>query len=201
MSTPVCIQNSILVELSKAFQDEIIFDGGIRLFKDVRIRPEWNTTITGTVVSVPLSVNIGDGSKRQSYDPDRARIRQTVKPGDEIVFNYLVVMNRSMTDNVGEIFERQRPRDPYTTVWRNPNGLEIVRIYLNNDKYEIGLFETKSKTWVDRVKGGLADVESFMGKYMPTETANFNYGNIIPHEGKEYWKVDYRNAIAIKKKW
>lgn len=195
MSTPVCIFNNILVELPKAFQDELVASGGTIFYQDTTFRPEWNTTIKGIVASVPKRLIIGG----ETLDPDRPKIRQIVKPGDEIIFSYLVVMNRKQTDNVGEIFERQTPKNPYTTVWTNPNGLEFVRMYLLNDKYEIGLFDTKSKTWVDRVKGGEREVESFMGKYMPTENVGFNYGNLLPYDGKDYWKVDYPNAIAIKR--
>jgi len=197
MPTPVCIQNYILVELPKAFQDELIADGGTKFYKDTSFRPEWNTTIKGIVASVPINVNEGDGSVH-SLDPDRPRIRQIVKPGDELVFSYLVVMKRKQTDNAGEIFTRDNPTDPYTCTWSNPNGLKMVRVYLNNNKWECGLFDTNSKTWIDRIRGGERDVEDFMGKYMATENIGFNYGNLLPYD-KDYWKVDYANAIAIKR--
>lgn len=198
MSTPVCIQNHILVELSKAFQDEIISDGGLRFYKDTTFRPEWSVTISGKVASVPLKLTFGDGNG-QTFDPIRPGITQIIKVGDEIIFSYLVVMNRTTTDNIGEVFELQKKKDPYTTVWKNPNGLELVRIYQNNDHYEVGLFDTKTKEWVDRIKGFEKDVESFMGKYMPTENTFFNYGNLLPYENHDYWKVDYPSAIAIKR--
>lgn len=194
MSIPVCLQNNILVELPKAFQDEIV-SGDLKLYRDTTFRPEWNVSIQGKVVSVPLKLVIGG----DTIDPDRPRIRPIVKPGDTLIFNYLVVMNRTQTDNVGEIFTREAPTNPYTTVWSNPNGLQLVRIYKMNNKYECGLFDTKSKTWVDRIAGSESDVESFMGKYMPTENHSFNYGNLLPYDGKDYWKVDYPNAIAIKR--
>ena len=199
MAIPTCIQNTVLVKLDKLFQDELVAPGGMKFFKDTNQRPEWNTTISGRVVSVPLVVNTGDGSRNQSYDPNRPRIKKIVKPGDEIIFNYMVVMNRTSTDNVGDIFERETPKDPYTTVWNNHRGLKIIRIYLNGGKFEVGLFDTASKTWVDRVKGTERDVEEFMGRYMPTEQSVFNYGNLVPFENSDYWKVDYRSIIAIKK--
>ena len=198
MAAPTCIQNYILVELLKAFQDEIISDGGIKFYHDVTFRPEWNVTVSGIVASVPLRLTIGDG-QYHSLDPERESIIQKVQPGDEIIFSYLVVMNRKQTDNVGEIFTKDNPLDPFTSVWSNPNGLKIIRVYLKNDKYECGLFDTVSKTWVDKTNGGVKDVESFMGKYMATENIGFNYKNLLPYGGKDYWKVDYSNVIAIKK--
>ncbi len=195
LSIPVCIQNNIIVELSKVFQDELI-SGGIKFYQDTTFRPEWNVTVMGKVVSVPMRLSFGGG--RDSLDPDRPNIRQIVKVGDEIVFSYLVIMDRKQTDNAGEIFTRETPTNPYTTVWTNPNGMQLVRCYLMNDKYEVGLLDTKTKTWVDRLKCGESEVESFLGKYMPTENVGFNYGNLLPLD-KDYWMVDYANAIAIKR--
>lgn len=198
MAVPTCILNNILVELPKAFQDEIIADGGTKFFKDTTFRPEWNVTISGIVASVPTKLTVGDGGI-QSYYPDRPCIEPIVKPGDEIVFNYLVVMNRVQTDNVGDIFEKDKPIDPYITTWTNPKKLRIFRFYHMHNKWECGLFDLKKKVWLDRARGGEKMVEAFLGKYMPTENTSFNYKNLIPYEGHDYWKVDYINAIAIKR--
>jgi co-chaperonin GroES (HSP10) len=198
MSTPVCLQNNILVELPKAFQDELITTNGLKFYQDTTFRPEWNVTIQGKVTSVPLKITAGDGLG-QSLDPDRPRIRPIVKPGDDLIFSYTVVMKRAQTDNTGEVFLRDNPTQPYVNTWTNYNGQKIVRIYLQNDKWEVGLFDTKTKTWIDRLKGGERDVENFMGKYMPTENVGFNYNNLLPYDGKDYWMVDYAYAVAIKR--
>jgi hypothetical protein len=198
MPIPVCIQNNILVELPKAFQDELVSSNGTKFFQDTSFRPEWNTTIKGIVASVPKKLTMGDG-KNSSLDPDRIRIIPNVLAGDEIVFSYLVIMNRSQADNSADIFIRQKPISPGTTIWTNYSGLELVRIYKMNNKYECGLFDIKTKEWVDRMEGTEHDVESFMGKYMPTENVGFNYRNLLPCDGVDYWKVDYANAIAIKR--
>lgn len=198
MSTPICLQNHILVELEKSFQDEIITDGGIKFYKDTLFRPEWNATVIGKVASVPLKLTIGDG-QGQSLDPERVKIRKIVKPGDEIVFSYLVVMNRKLTDNAGEVYTRDNPTIPRVTTWSNPNGMQIIREYLNNNKYQCALIDTKSRMFVDTIIGSESDAENFMGKYMPTENHGFNYKNLLPCDGKDYWMVDYSQAIAIKR--
>ena len=198
MPTPQCIQNHILVTLDKKFQDELIAPGGMKFYKDTTFRPEWNTTIKGKVVSVPQKLTIGNGRSQSMYE-DRPRMRQIVKPGDEIVFSYTVIMNRREVENVADFFIKDKQTDPYTTTWSSPSGLQIVRVYLNNDKYEIGLFDTKSRTWADRIKGSESDVESFMGKYMPTQNIGYNYKNLLTCEEGDYWMVDYISAIAIKR--
>jgi len=199
LAAPTCIQNYIIVELSKAFQDEIVTGSGFKLFKDTTFRPEWNVTVSGKVASVPLNLTMGDGRFHSLY-PDRPDINQIVQVGDEIIFSYLVVMNRALTNNAGDLYEKDEIRDPYITTWTNSKRLRILRFYLNNDKYECGLWNLKTQEWIDRVRGGEKDVENFMAKYMPSEHAEFNYKNILPYEDKEYWKVDYIQAIAIKRK-
>lgn len=198
MPIPICLQNNILVELPKAFQDELIASNGLKFYQDTTFRPEWNVTIQGKVASVPRKITVGDGAV-QSYDPDRPRIYPIVKAGDDLIFSYTIVMKRAQTDNAGDVFLRDDPTQPFVTTWSNPNGLQLVRIYLKNNKYEVGLFDTKTKIWVDRLKGDESDVESFMGKYMPTENVGFNYHNLLPYEGKDYWMVDYAYAIAVKR--
>lgn len=199
MATPTCIQNYILVELPKKFQDEIIADGGTKFYKDTTLRPEWNVSISGIVASVPKKLTIGDG-KAHSFYPERPDIAQNVQAGDEIIFSYLVVMNRVMTDNVGEVFEKDKPIDPYITTWTNPSKLRLFRFYHMNDKYEGGLYDLKSKTWLDRIRGNEREVQDFLDKYMVSANHAFNYNNLLPYENKDYWKVDYINAIAIKRK-
>jgi hypothetical protein len=198
MPTPVCLQNNILVELPKAFQDELITSNGMKFYQDTTFRPEWNVTLQGKVISVPKKITQGDGDIH-SFDPDRPRIRPIIKERDDIVFSYTVVMNRGQVDNKADIFEREDPINPYTTTWLSYSGLRMIRVYLMNNKWEIGLLDTKTKTWIDKLVGGEKEIESFMGKYMPTENIGFNYRNLLPYGGKDYWMVDYAFAIAIKR--
>ncbi len=197
MQVPSFLQNNIIVQFDKKFQEQLVSDGGLVLHQDTSFRPEWHTTVQGKVMSVPIKLTVGGG--HDTVDPDRPRINPIVKPGDDLIFSYLVVMNRGQTDNAGDIFTQEKPRRLYETVWTNPNGLQIVRVYLQNNKYEIGLFDTVSRTWVDRIRGGEGDVEEFLGKYMPTQNVGFNYRNLFPYDGVDYWKVDYPQAIAIKR--
>jgi hypothetical protein len=198
MPNPVCLQNNILVELPKAFQDELVSSDGMKFYQDTTFRPEWNVTIQGKVASVPKKLTMGDGHNH-SLDPDRPRINPIVKEGDDLIFSYTIVMRRAQTDNNADIFNKEDAINPYTTTWLSYSGLRMIRVYLMNDKWEVGLLDTKSKTWIDKIVGGEREVENFMGKYMPTENVGFQYKNLLPYDGKDYWMVDYSFAIAVKK--
>lgn len=80
----------IIVQLSKAFQDEITFESGVKLFKDVRFSPEWNTTVTGTVISVPNRLSKRHDLRGLSIEP---------KEGDEIIMSYMVVYDMDIREN------------------------------------------------------------------------------------------------------
>lgn len=198
MSVPTCLQNNILIELPKAFQDELVASNGMKFYQDTSFRPEWHTTIKGKVVSVPKKITEGDG-QIHSYDPDRPRIRPIVKAGDELIFSYTIVMKRKQVDNAADVFEQEKASMLYLTTWVNYSGLKIIRYYLQNNKWEIGLYDTKTKTWIDKLIGGERDVQNFLDKYLQSENVGFNYNNLLPVDGEDYWMVDYAYAIAIKR--
>jgi len=204
MNVPTCIQNKILVEIDSKFQQEIVTSNGLKLYKDASFRPEWSATIKGKVVSVPQKLNIGGG--RDSIYPQRPFIEQKVKAGDEIIFSYLVVMDRVGEDNKEERFEEEpheKYGNPRLTVWKNPKGLKIARHYLNNDVWEVVVVDTNTKECIDAVQGGENDMENMLGKYIKSQNVKFNYKNILPCEKNgewvDYWMVDYAQVFGIKR--
>lgn len=79
---PVCPTNHILVTIDKRYDDEIHFESGVKLYKDVTYKPEHHATIIGRVQSVP---------NRFTDHPDYKSLVPFVNEGDEIIFSYLVV--------------------------------------------------------------------------------------------------------------
>ena len=79
----------LIVQLDKAFQDTIITDSGLTLFKGKSDTPEWDVTILGTVVSTP---------NRLSSKQELKGIEVEVVPGDKVLFSYLVVFDLDFKD-------------------------------------------------------------------------------------------------------
>lgn len=202
MSVPVCIQNRILIEIDSKFQKEILTNNGISLYRDSHYRPEWNVTIKGKVVSVPKKLNIGGGL--DSIFPHRPLIEQIVQPGDEIVFSYLVVMQRETTENKEEQFIKEPDYKypvPGMDVWKNGRGQTIIRQYNNNLTWDVGLVENETQKVLDHVNGGESEMENFLSKYFVSQNISYKYKNVFisPEDGSEYWMVDYPYVFGIKR--
>lgn len=84
MNKPVAPSGNIFVTVERRFNDTVKTDSGIEFFKDTTFHPEWNTSIEGTVYSVPLKVGSEVGNKG---------IPPTIKEGDKIYFEYHVLLD------------------------------------------------------------------------------------------------------------
>lgn len=200
-SVPVCPQNNILVEIPSKFQEEIITSSGLALYKDTTFRPEWNVTISGAVVSVPHKLTAG-GSGEQGLWPERLTINPKVQPGDQVLFSYLVVMDRSESNNAADVFSQDKHdpnSNPFYTTWSNKIGLRLVRFYEGNDRYEVGLLNVAENKWISKFAGTGLAVENWMGQFTFSETIERTFRNLLFYEGKDYWKVDYPHVFAIRR--
>jgi co-chaperonin GroES (HSP10) len=89
MNVPVSPKDNLIVKLDKAFDDEIELEGGLKLFKYTALNPEWNTTVTGHVVSVPNTL---------SNKPENKGIVKEAVAGDEVIVSYQVVFDMEIRD-------------------------------------------------------------------------------------------------------
>jgi hypothetical protein len=200
MSVPVCISNKIVIDLPEKFTETINTPEGINLFVDTTYRPEWHATIQARVVSVPKKLTIG--GLADSIDPDRPFIAQKVRPGDTILFNYMVVMDRSESENIADVFtkdERYAFTNPFQTTWSNKKGQQIVRIYMKNDRFEAGLFDIASRDFVEKISGTSLEIENWMGRFPFDVNHMVDYNNLLTIDSKDYFMVDYSQVIAIKR--
>lgn len=85
-----CPVDNLLVKIDKKFQDEIEFDGGLKMSIYTHVNQSEHTTLKGTVVSLP---------KRLKGIPDTQRILPELQVGDEIYFSYHVVFDQHNTES------------------------------------------------------------------------------------------------------
>lgn len=82
--------DNYIIKLDKAFQDEITTPGGLKLYMDTHYSPEWNTTVTGTIVSLPNRL-----SKRPEL---RGKVIEGAE-GEEVIISYMVVYDMEQREN------------------------------------------------------------------------------------------------------
>lgn len=83
-------KDHLFVSLDKAFQDEIITESGVSLYKDTSLNPEWHVTCVGKVISVPHRI---DTSRREL----KGRTMEA-KVGDEVIFSYMCVFDLELRE-------------------------------------------------------------------------------------------------------
>lgn len=92
---PVAPANFLIVKMDKAFQDEIVFESGVKLFKPTDNEPEWHVSVTGTVISVPNRIQ----KKVDGYEkPEYKGLKQDVKVGDTVIFSYMVCFDMDLKE-------------------------------------------------------------------------------------------------------
>jgi hypothetical protein len=102
------IPNHLLVKIDRKYQDEIVTEGGHKLFVDTRFRPEWHATINGRVVEAP---------ERLSLPQPWKGLAPEVEVGDEVYFSYLVLFDRQHRDNFEDVFFESPFPDVFTTFY------------------------------------------------------------------------------------
>lgn len=189
MVKPVCPLNFVLVQIDKKYQDVITTPSGIQFYKETRFNPGWHATITGKVVSTPQSIMNDAYHRGLSVD---------VKEGDVILFSYRVVYDERYTGNNDEVFYENESFDPYEKVWQSKKGEVLVRRYMNNDRWNC-LHMTREGEIISAAKMcNERQMESFLGKFTYKTHTDISFKNLITIDGKDYWKVDVANIIAVK---
>lgn len=188
MSVPRCAEDCLIVQLSSKFKDQT--KSGIYI--DTTYNPGEHATVTGKVLSVP---------RQMSNNPQKIGIAMEVEPGDELAFSYRVVYNQAFSSNDQDRFYEEPLANPYITKWSTPGGLQMVRRYLGNGKFDAAIFrEAKGKGEIlDKTNGPADHVHTFVTKYLNQVSVNINYKNRFVHKGDEFWKVDYQMAYVVKR--
>jgi len=79
---PYAPVNRIFVTADKIWDDEIVFDSGVKLFKDTTYEPEWHVHIHGYVATLPLEFRADKMNNGVPCD---------VQPGDKVYFHYFTL--------------------------------------------------------------------------------------------------------------
>ncbi len=173
-----------LVKINKAFQDEIITEGGLKLFLDTSYHPEHHATITGEIVSVPPKLSAEYRMQGNFVN---------MEPGDHVCFSYLVVFDQGFNDT-SKHFYRVEEMPGTMELWVN-NCFEKIRIVRFGD-IVAGTYTDADGKLIDGIQAkghkawGL--VQAWLGKFQLEGHSIINYNNAIEIDGQVYWRCDWR---------
>lgn len=181
---PIQPINEILLELAKPLQDEIITEGGLKLYKDTRFHPEWNTTITGKIAALP--------AKHKDFN-------DKVKDAEELVFSYGVVADREFGAD-GHYFQPETEGSEYFQKYSNPKGekLAIVAMPKVISIQWAGYYLDKSGELIDGCVGDEHAISRWKSQFSFGHASDIKFKNLLEWDGVDYWRCRIDDVFAKK---
>lgn len=191
MSSIKPIKENVFLKLNKALQDEIITEGGLKLYLDPNYNPEWNATVTGKIAELPKKI---PSKHKHIYDQ--------LKVGDEVCFSYAVVSDRTFA-SAGAMFQQTTEDNPYRRQFKNGAGetINIMAIDGKISKIWIGTHHDKYGRFSGNgFQGTEGQMENWLSKFPMGKNQKVVYKNLISYDKQNLWKVGVQNIFAKKVK-
>ncbi len=184
------IKATVFLSLEKALQDEIILEGGLKLYLAAEYNAEWNATVTGKILSLP-----------QSAPPKLKHIYDQLNIGDEVCFSYSVVSDRGFASG-GALFEQITEDNRFFKEYRNGKGekLRIVAVRNRfNEPIWTGMhFDKKGVFTGNSRQGKESDMESWISQFPMGKNQKMAFRNLYNYKNNSWWKVGIENIFAKK---
>jgi len=172
--------DKVFIKMPKPLNDEIITTGGLKLYIAPDYNPSFHTTVTGKVYGVPKYPKGLD-----------SEIAKKLKVGDEIAFNYQVVINREAISN-SEKFTAlvDEPRKKIFTNIKN------WRIIVNGMPYSgkiiwMGVLLDGRGERLEGIQGTESEVDRWLSKFDFSNDVSYKYRNLISWGDNDVWQSDY----------
>lgn len=186
---PIAPQNNLFVLINKMYTDEIKTGSGVKLFLDSSFNPEWHVSITGLVVSTPMKLN-RDNTERWGLR------RDDIQAGDEAIFRYLVVEDKTFTDSPEKFYPVEEQAGRFFE-FRNGYG-KAVKVYAIEPNWWVGVYTDEEGNPLDGINGKRKEVDKWLSKnFSMLEDGDIQYENLVLFNGVLYWKVDYSMLIGF----
>lgn len=179
--------NHILVTVDKALNDEILLEGGLKLYLDPTYSPEWNATVTGKVAAKPLHA--------------KSKSIETLHIGDEVAFSYRVISDMGF-DSGETLFSATSEGSDYYKTFSNPKGEQITKMALPNGNMPpiwVGCYNDKFGNLVDGTQGNDSEVDRWMAQFQFGSVQSGTFKNLFEEAGQDYWKADPIDVFAVKR--
>lgn len=170
--------HSLLLQLTRKYDDEIHFPSGVKLFIDPSFNPNWNVSCTG------IAASEGWG----------------VKTGDEVLFSYKVVGDVTHESDPAS-FYRVTKQEGFYMEWANQNK-EKLMLQAGIKKGQWSAVHTDKKgDLLNGFRGTQGQVENWAtSNFKFTAAEGFTFDNVLEIDGQEFWRVDPDQVFAVKGK-
>lgn len=182
--TPI---KKVLLSIDKALNDEIILGNGQKLYLAAEYNIGYNATVTGKVRGLPVNL-----------PKDQYKTISKLQEGDEVAFNYRVVVHRQYAPTTNRFVSivNERHRKEYI------NG-KRERIMMRALPYEgkliwIGSYISHKGEPLDGIQDTEASVERWLSKFDIEGACSFTYKNLIDLDDEIVWQSDVSFLYAKK---
>lgn len=182
MPKPITPINSVLLCLDRVMNDEIITNGGLKLYLDPSWHPEWSASVTGVVFGIPIN------------SP------KNIKLSDEVAFSYTVVADRSCTKP--DYFQPIIHPSPIHERYINGKGetLTVCAFSGNISKIYSGAYVSRRNELIDGIQGTESEVQRWKSQFNFSSNGNMKFNNLFNFNGKDYWRADIEDVFAKRVK-
>lgn len=188
MSHPL---HCVLLKVDKAFQDEIITPGGLKLYLDGSYNKNFTVTVTARIAALPIKAQTT--KEQQTLD--------LLSIGDEVCISYLTIFDLNYASE-GEAFMATSEGSDFIRTWVNGRGdkLEVVALpaLRKLNPTWVGVLKNVRNELIDGTQGSQSDVERWLSQFQLGKTDNYTFSNLIVIDGQEYWKCDLSMIYAKK---
>lgn len=174
--------NKVLLCLDRALNDEIITEGGLKLYLDPTWDVHWNATVTGVVKGIPAHSNLN------------------LKIDDVVAFSYRVIADRAC--NKKDYFQPIFAPLPHLKRFMNGNGDKITFMAIPGviSKIYVCTLVDKRNDLVDGLQGDEHDAERWLAQFNFSNVQDMRFNNLFDINGKDYWSSDIEDIFAKKVK-
>jgi co-chaperonin GroES (HSP10) len=183
--------NKLLVKLNDAFSDEISLESGLKLYIDSSYNKEWNATVTGIVTHLP-----------EHYDDQFADTMGQLEVGDEVAFSFRVVADFEYHSDSEHFMLVSPEESPFVRKYTNKKGdwISLRAIPSTFGHIWSAWLSDKRMNYIDGVQGSEEEIERWMAQFSFGKTDAYYFRNRLFLNGADFWKVDFENVFAVKKK-
>lgn len=182
MPKPITPLGTVFLCVDRVLNDEIITNGGVKLYLDPSWNPEWNASVTGVVAAIP------------------ANCHTNIDIGDEVAFSYTVIADRTSTKK--DFFQPTFQPTPFYQRFINGKGDKLTIVAMNGavSKFWVGTLVNKFNDFIDGIQGTESDAQRWVSQFSFSSNADMKFNNLFNFNGKDYWKASLDDVFAKRVK-